>query len=367
MSSGIESRADFAAVRYANCWEDASLLLRGFEPLRGQRMVSICSAGDNTLALLLLDPSEVIAVDIGAAQLACLHLRISAFRRLEHDALLAFLGVAPAAPEQRLGTWRSLRADLPSEPRQYWDAHPEAIAGGIIHAGRFEEYFALFRRWILPLVQSEASRRKLLAFRDVEEQTRFYRDHWNNQRWRLLFRVFFSRTVMGRSGRDPEFFRYVDGPVSRRILDRTEKALTSLPAASNPWLQFIVSGNYATALPPYLEPGAFETIRSGLDRIRIVHGTLHTALHGQDPVPTAWNLSDIFEYMDPALFAEVLAGIVKHSAPGSRLGYWNMLAPRRAADTLPDRLNHLAEPSRELFAQDRAFFYSDFRLDEVLP
>lgn len=367
MSGGIETRAAFDGVRYANCWEDASLLLRGFEPLRGRRMVSICSAGDNTLALLLLDPSEVVAVDIGAAQLACLHLRIAAFRKLDHEGLLAFLGVAPATSARRLETWRTLRAELPAQARAWWDAHPEAIAAGVVHCGRFETYFASFRKWILPLVQSEASRDRMISFRDVGEQIRFYGRHWNNWRWRLLFRIFFSRTVMGRSGRDPEFFRYVQGPVSRRILERTERALTTLPGASNPWLQFIVSGNFRTALPPYLEPEAFPTIRDRLDRIRIVHGTLRTALDGHAPAPTAWNLSDIFEYMDPALFSEVLSGIVGHSAPGSRLGYWNMLAPRRADEVLPDRLVHLDEPSKELFAQDRAFFYSDFRLDEVRP
>ena len=70
----------------------------------------------------------------------------------------------------------------------------------------------------------------------------------------MLFRVFFSRFVMGRLGRDPEFFRYVEGSVSDRILSRTRHALTVLPTHANPFLAYILTGNYGDALPRYLRP-----------------------------------------------------------------------------------------------------------------
>lgn len=364
MSGAIEERASFEEIRYANCWEDAELLLQGFEVLRGQRFVSICSAGDNTLALLLLDPSEVVAADLSTAQLACLDLRMAAIRLLERPELLAFLGIT-APLRDRTDVYARLRLELPIASRSFWDAHLDAVKMGIVHAGKFERYFAAFRRWILPLVQSMDNRQRLVAFTDAAAQKQFYASEWNNWRWRLLFRLFFSRAVMGRSGRDPEFFRYVEGSVADRILARTERALADIPGAENPWLQFIVAGNFTAALPPYLQEDRLPLVKDRLDRIRRVLGPVHTALHDAAPRVTGWNLSDIFEYMDAPLAGDVLDALLRSSASESRLAYWNMLAPRDAALMRPDRLHSCADEAARLFRTDRAFFYSAYHLDEV--
>ena len=61
MRSEAAERADFSGIRYAQCWEDADVLLAALEPAPGKRCVSIASAGDNTLALLSRDPESVLA------------------------------------------------------------------------------------------------------------------------------------------------------------------------------------------------------------------------------------------------------------------------------------------------------------------
>src|SRR5207247_9614368 len=103
--ASIGERAAFDFIRYGSVWEDADVLCESLAPVaRGGRLLSIASAGDNALALLTLDPAEVWAVDLSPAQLACVALRIAAFEGLDHDALLAFLGVDPA--DDRLATYR---------------------------------------------------------------------------------------------------------------------------------------------------------------------------------------------------------------------------------------------------------------------
>lgn len=363
-SSSIDQRAAFSWVRYANCWEDAHLLLKAFEPLRGQRFVSICSAGDNTLALLTLDPSELVAADLNPAQLACLELRMVAWRHLDYEDLLAFLGIRPTHGA-RTQVYQSLASELSSLARSFWDTHLEDISLGIIFAGKFERYFAKFRRYVLPWVQSQSNCDRLLGFTHPKEQREFYDRSWNHWRWRLLFRVFFSKWIMGRSGRDPEFFRYVKGSVAQRILQRTEQALYTIPGAENPWLQFIVGGNFSSALPPYLQPEHFQIIRERLGVIRFAHGPIPDILGPASQKLTAWNLSDIFEYMDPPLFAHVVKQIMAHSSVGSRLAYWNMLVPRDASQMTP-ALQSLSSMAQELFVQDRAFFYSAFHIDEAI-
>ena len=75
---------DDDAIRYGQCWEDADVLLSGLRVHPGDTVLSIASAGDNALALLTRSPERVVAVDVSGAQLACLALRVAAYRCLDH-------------------------------------------------------------------------------------------------------------------------------------------------------------------------------------------------------------------------------------------------------------------------------------------
>ncbi|HKA23376.1 MAG TPA: DUF3419 family protein [Candidatus Eisenbacteria bacterium] len=359
----IAERASFDFIRYASVWEDASLLCEALRPVaRGGKLLSIASAGDNVLALLTLDPEAVVAADLSAAQLACLELKMAAFRGLSHEALLAFLGIAPAA--DRKTTYASLRAHLPETSRRFWDAHPRPIERGVIHTGKFERYFHTFRRLVLPLLHGPRTVAELCRLSDAEAQRAFYRQRWDGARWRLVFRLFFSRAVMGRFGRDPAFFAQVEGPVGERILKRTEHALTEVPAATNPFLQYILTGKFPLqALPEYLKAEHDEAIRSRLDRVTVEPGSVdEIARRGFH----AFNLSDIFEYMTPAEFERCYWSLLEKARRGARLVYWNMLVPRSGAARFPTRARRLGALSDDLHARDRAWFYTGFHVDEAL-
>jgi len=359
--ASIRERASFDFIRYASVWEDADVLCAALAPVaRGGRVLSVASAGDNALALLGLDPAEVAAVDLSAAQCACVELRVAAFRRLEDPALLAFLGVTPS--RERLSTYRALRSDLGEEARRFWERHPREVARGVIHAGKFERYFHLFRRWVLPLIHSPGTVRALCRPKSLAEQLRFYDERWNTWRWRALFKLFFGRAVMGRLGRDPEFFAQVEGDVGARILERTRHALTAIPVASNPFFSYIMTGNFRPlALPRYLRPEHTGPIRARLDRLRVVRGPVEEAGGAFD----AFNLSDIFEYMSPAEHERCYARLLDRARPRARLAYWNMLAPRGRPPSLAARARPLESFARKLHARDRAWFYARFHVDEV--
>ena len=364
-SSAIQNRIRFDTIRYANVWEDGLLLLKAFASLKGKRMVSICSSGDNALALLMLEPSEVLAIDLNPAQIACLALRCAAIKELEREEVLAFFGFN-GKPDYREKTYSLLRSQIPQPSREFWDERIQNIKNGIIHAGKFERYFQIFRKWILPLIHGKSKCKTLISFKRAEEQAQFYDSAWNNWRWRLLFRLFFSRTVMGIMGRDPEFFRFVKGSVAERILKRAEIALRNLPGAENPWLQYIVSGNFAYALPPYLEAENFAAVKANLAALHSFLGTVDNVLAGTAATVSGYNLSDIFEYMDESLFRKVCGNLLDSAAPASRFAYWNMLVPRSMAHCVPERIQAQTQLAQSLFCKDRAFFYSAFHVDEVL-
>jgi S-adenosylmethionine-diacylglycerol 3-amino-3-carboxypropyl transferase len=360
--SSIDTRASFSFIRYASVWEDADVLCEALTPVAANgRLLSIASAGDNVLALLTLDPAEVVAADLSAAQLACVELRIAAFRRLEHAELLAFLGTAPS--ERRIETYRSLRTELSADARAFWDARAEDVAAGIIHAGKFERYLRTFRTKVLPLVHPRRRIDRLREERTPAQQAEFYAGEWDTWRWRLLFRFFFSRAVMGRMGRDPAFFAQVEGSVGERILARTRYALTELPVRSNPYVAYIMTGNYPPeALPRYLRPEHFDPIRSRLDRVRLTQAPVEAAGEGRFD---GFNLSDIFEYMPPREHARCYAALLDRSNPAARLVYWNLLAPRARPPALAHRARPLRATAESLHARDRAWFYGALHVDEA--
>jgi S-adenosylmethionine-diacylglycerol 3-amino-3-carboxypropyl transferase len=357
----VRDRAAFDFIRYGSVWEDADILCEALAPVAtGARLLSVASAGDNALALLTLDPAEVVAVDLNPAQLHCLELRIAAFRALEGEGELhAFLGVTPAA--DRVATYRRLRDDLSADARAFWDGREAVVEAGIIHAGKFERYFALFRNRVLGLVHPRNRVRGLLAPRTRAERERFYRQEWDTWRWRMVFRLFFSRAAMGRMGRDPAFFAHVEGSVAARILERSRHALTALPTETNPYLTYILTGNYTEGcLPRYLRPEHRATIRARLDRLRLRRGEAQSA----DGPFAGFNLSDIFEYMSPEEHERAYRRILCRAAPGARLAYWNLLARR----VPPRALALAARPlplAAELHARDNAWFYRSFHVEEV--
>lgn len=361
----IATAADFTAIRYAQCWEDADVLVEALAPRPGQTLVSIASAGDNTLALLIGRPARVIAVDLSAAQLACLELRVAAYRALTHDELLELVGSRPS--RRRRALYARCRNQLSGAARAFWDGHGQAIDGGIGSAGRFEHYFAIFRRYVLPLVHGRRDIARLLAGGSRDEREHFYTHVWDTARWRWMYRLFFSRLVMGRLGRDPAFFTHVEGSVADRLLVRTRHALTALDPAANPYMQWILLGHHAEALPLALRPEHFETIRDGLEALEWRQSDLHGVL---DAVPDGgvhgMNLSDIFEYMSPDEYHRSLDRLCRALARGGRLAYWNMLAPRRRPDDMADRLRSLDTLATRLHGEDKAFFYSAFVVEERL-
>lgn len=352
-------------IAYAQCWEDADVLMEALDVRPGQHCLSIASAGDNTLALLARAPAQVIAVDLNPAQIACLELRVAAYRELEHGEMLELLG--SLASRRRAALYRRCRGLLSGPARAFWDARSEDVELGIGAAGRLERYLAIFRRRVLPAIHSRRRIERLLRGGTHGEREAFYEREWDTWSWRALFRVFFSRAVMALAGRERSHFRYADAPVAAHLLARLRHACTALDPADNPYLQWILTGAHGAARPFALRAENFEAIRAHLDRLQWHCLRLEELLARLRPASLdRCNLSDAFEYMSPAHYEGTLRALARACRPGARLAYWNLLVPRRRPETLAARLMPLAREAARLHARDKAFFYGGFVLEEVL-
>lgn len=362
MKSEIESRAPFDLIRYSQVWEDADLLVEALNVKECDTVLSIASAGDNAFALLAQCPAKVYAVDLSAAQIACCELRKAMYCQLSHREHLVFGGVSSGQMD-RAGVFGEL--DLPPEVREYWQHNIGLIKNGFMAQGKFERYFALFREKALPLVHTKQRIATLLAPKSEAERGTFYDRVWNNLRWKMMFRLFFSRFVMGRFGRDKEFFKYVQGNVADRILSRTKHALTVLDPSQNPYMQYILNGEYTSIFPYSLREENYYKIRNNINKIEFRKISIEQFAAEIIGEVHAFNLSDIFEYMTQEGMDALYETMLQKAAKGARFAYWNMLAPRKCNDAL--RESYGVETDEDLNAQyllkDKAFFYNKFYLD----
>ncbi len=365
--SDLRSRPIFRRIVYAQAWEDPAADLRALAIGPEDDVFAVCASGDNALAFLLERPRSVLAIDFNFAQCALLELKMAAIRQLGWGDLLAFLGARPSGRRERL--YAAVREALSPAARAFWDAEPEAIRRGVIHAGRFENMFRIFRALVLPLIVRPGVVRRFLAARSLAEQRRIYRQEWNTLRWRAVFRVFFSRTVVGLLGRDPAMFKYVErGDVGAYFLERARHALEDIPVRGNWFLEYILTGEYADerALPPYLLEQNHPRLRALLDRISVAHAALEDFLPGEpEGRYSKFYLSDVFEYLSPEATERLLRELWRVGRPGGVLSYRNLLAPR----SRPASMAHMLEPDEELgralHEADRSFFYARHCVERI--
>ncbi|HEY1045949.1 MAG TPA: DUF3419 family protein [Bacteroidia bacterium] len=346
-------KADFSFIRYANCWEDADLMLDELKPLSGNRVLSIASAGDNTFAFLNKNVSEVIGFDINPAQLSLCRLKQAAIANFDRSDVLAFLGFEPS--ENRIQMFKDLKGDLDDDTFNYFSLHQDKIESGLIHSGKFEHYFSLFRRYVLPLIHNKRKIDELFKIRSASEQKQFYDLKWNTFRWRMLFKLFFSRAVMGRFGRDPSFFDQVETNVGASIFSRAESQLESESISRNHFLDYQLRGRFSVSLPYYLREENFAGIKQNINKVKWVK----TDLLGINKTEhfDVINLSNIFEYMNKDVYLQQLDHLKLILKPEARVGHWNLLVNR-----FPSELDDAFMPL-PVKGLDLCFFYSSYNVN----
>lgn len=355
--SSLQHTVDFSLIRYANCWEDADVLLQGLSLPSGSKVLCIASAGDNALSLLTTGAEQVHAIDLSNAQLYLTELKQKAFEVLQYGELLLLLGVDSCDVNQKKKLYNAVRARLSNNATTYWDKHYPVIESGIIYGGKFEQYFKTFRKYVLPLAHNKAKTLQLLAKKTEAAQQEFYRDEWNTFRFRMLINVFFSKYVMGKYGRDPKFLEQVKIPVAQYIRQKTEAHLQSAICQDNYFLHMIFTGSFSNNLPHYLREENFETIKSNIDKLVLSNISAEEAMEQQEY--DAYCLSNIFEYMTEDSFAQIAQSWARYMSVGARIAYWNLMAPRSLSETDPEAYIYNSI-SKELTAIDKGFFYSRF-------
>lgn len=338
-------------IKYSNCWEDAFLLGKALDIHAESKIMSVASGGDNSLYLARFHPEKILCIDLNEVQLFITQLKESAIRLFDRSTFLEFSGFVPC--KNRLRYYEMIKSDLPKEAQEYFDTHSVLIEKGIIHQGKFEKYFRLFSGKILPLIHSRKRINQLFEEKPDEAQKLFYQKKWNTMRWRWLFKVFFSKRVMGKLGREPEKMNYVEGSVSEKIFAQTSAHLSSVHCQSNYILEYALTGKFQKNLPAYVLEDAFAAVKKWLQnhRIQYEYLPLGEALKKHTDYDR-FNLSNIFEYMDADTFKYNIEMLTKYSAPQSIAAYWNLMVPRK--------IEYKTWRQKAVKHPDSGFFYQQF-------
>ena len=364
MKSEVIDKVDFSIIRYSQCWEDTEVLLKALDIKDGDICLSIASAGDNSFGLLTQNPKKVVALDLNAVQLYLVELKKAAFLTLNYEEMLKFLGFT--CSNERRAYYERCKVRISDEAKIYWDSNIENIEAGVIHTGKFDKFFALFRKKILPLTHRKKTVEKLLEVKTKEERYDFYNKKWNNTAWRMLFRIFFSKYTVGKLGRDPRFFDYAKNvKLSDIMMERTKYAFTELDVSKNPYAEYILTGEYKNNLPFSFRKENFEKIKNNLYKLELYNMSIEEYLGNTEEKTDKFNLSDIFEYMSLEMYDTLMEEIYKAASDKAILAYWNLIVPRSRTDIFADKVTELKEISEQLHKQDKAFFYTKFVVERI--
>ena len=378
-----ENRVDFSLIRYSQCWEDTEVLLESLDIQENDICFGILSAGDNVFSMLAENPKKVVALDISFPQIALAKLKKEVFNSLSYEEILEFMGVMKS--DKRIEMYDRIKENLDKEVKEYWDFNKEAIQKGIIHAGKFEKFFKIFREKILPFVHSKKRIEKLLEKKSKQERMEYYDKHWNNFRWKLMFKLFFSKYIVGKLGRDKEFFRYAEKNISEEMKERSRYALCEQNPYENPYINYILTGNYRKdCLPYFLRKENFDKIRKNLHKVEILQSSVEEYLDQIDFKINKFNLSDIFEYMSAENYSKLMGKIYDNAEDNALLAYWNLIVERNSekldykktdseiavtgkeTNVNGKKYERMKELDRKLHEKDMTFFYTDFVVEKVI-
>lgn len=386
---GLRERAftlAFSSLVYPQIWEDPVVDLEALALDGDSRLITIASGGCNVLSYLTAKPAHITAVDINAAHIALNRLKLAAARHLpDHDTFFRFFGAADTAANVAAFQTHILPHLDPATAR-YWQARH-----GIRRRRRIRRFTRNFYRCGLLGSFIGASHlvarlhgknpRVLLKARTLEEQRSIFERELAPLFSRPAVRWLVNRPAsLYGLGIPPAQYMALAGErhggMAEVLRQRLERLACGFPLSDNYFAWQAFGRRYAPhgngPLPPYLERGNFETVRSHAERVAVHHASMTDHLAS---LPEAsldrYILLDAQDWMSDAVLTELWREITRTARPGARVIFRTAaepsILPGRVPDEILSRWTYAAEQSRALTLKDRSAIYGGFHLYCLAP
>jgi S-adenosylmethionine-diacylglycerol 3-amino-3-carboxypropyl transferase len=275
----------FRRLVYTQIWEDPEADLAALQLPIGSTIVTISSGGCNALSYLTAKPAQVYAVDLNEAHLSLLKLKLAGLRAFSSYAeFWQFFGEACSRANSELYC-RRLWLMLDADARAYWDKRN--VIGRPRHAYFTDGFYrhGMLGRFIgLAHLLAKICRIDLQSLLngkvDAPERIAAL------DRLQRLFRSPLARLITATPallfslGIPPQqrVLLGAGAPLNEVLLERLLRLINGHPNESNYFAWQALHRGYAgpgdRCLPPYLQAGQFERMRSGAGLIIPVHANL---------------------------------------------------------------------------------------------
>jgi S-adenosylmethionine-diacylglycerol 3-amino-3-carboxypropyl transferase len=352
-------------LNYSQCWEDPEVLKKSLDIKPDDVVLSVTSGGDNTIALVMLNPQKVVSIDIVESQNKLLELKLAAARNLNYEEYLCFLGIKDS--KNRIEIFEKIKDKLPQNLSIWWSHNYDQIKVGVINSGKFEKFSRIFSKYIIKFLLSKKEIDTLLSFEDINLQRNFYRKHFDNWRWNFLFGIFSSKFILSNFARQKGMFAYEEGGTANIYKNRLEKHLNYVVAHNNFFMSYSLKGFYGESLPPYLTRAGYLAVKERDElNLEIVTGSLIDYLKSMpDNTFSKFNLSDIFEALSVQDNNTLWTEIIRTSKNGAIVVYWNNLIERSYPSFLSGSVKEETFKASKISQQDRVFFYGGFSINTI--
>ena len=381
-AAGLRERLFTLAFRglvYPQIWEDPRVDMEALAIGPKDRIATIASGGCNAISYLTAAPAAVDAVDLNGAHVALGRLKLCALQRMaDYPTFLRFFGHADAAAN--LDAYDDLRPHLDAVTRAYWDGRGldgrrriAAFTRNFYRSGLLGRFIG-FTHLLARLYRLQPQR--ILAARSREEQMAIFLREiapiFDKPAIRWLMRR--PASLYG-LGIPPAQYHALAGDAAGGIgavlYARTARLACGFDIADNYFAAQAFGRSYAreagAALPPYLQPAAFDVLRARADRLRF-HQRSMTDLLAAAPAASydGFVLLDAQDWMTDEDLTALWTQITRTAAPGARVIFRTAaderLLPGRIPAALLGAWRYEAERSAAFAAADRSAIYGGFHL-----
>ena len=377
----------FDAFVYNQIWEDPRVDIEALQIDGSSRILTISSGGCNALNYLVENPQTVTAVDLNRHHIYLLNLKLAAVKYLpSYDDFFEFFGEGKG---KNTGSnyLRYIRPHLDKDTRYFWESN--TFGGSILYGERIS-FFAnaglydhsrngYFLRFFHALSRLFGCRPdEVLNARSNEEQEQLYNKYIDPFFDSLVIKTLGKLPVtMFGLGIPPQQYDELKKDVDsgKTVIDiyreRTRRLACDYPINENYFAWQAFARKYDTkdriAVPEYLKPQNYETLRSNIDRLTAKVASATDEIRNSEPGTfNRFVFLDAQDWMNAEQMTELWSAIAEKGEAGSRIIFRTAGAASPLDADLPEgllaRFHYEKEASERLFKQDRASIYGGFHL-----
>jgi len=377
----------FKGFVYNQIWEDPRVDAEALGLSSESSLLTISSGGCNVLNYLVHKPKRIVAVDLNSNHMSLTRLKLAAIKYLpDYEAFYNFFGHGKHA--SNLENYRRfILPNLDPVTRSFWESSdwpgnrigPKRITyfkRGLYEQAKLGQFFRVVHGIARGMRRDPA---RLLTARTVVEQEKIFDES---------FGPLFENRIVRWMGRQPMAVYSLGIPPSQHAVmlkeqgnngsklfdmyrDRIRRLACGFPLSDNYFAWQAFGRRYdhhnRQALPDYLKPENYETIRSMVDRVETHIASLSEYL--QTETPGALNgfiLLDSQDWMPPQVIEELWGHISRVGAPNTKVIFRTAGEMSPVEEALsPETHRHFhydLERSRQLHKQDRSAIYGMFHI-----